>query len=81
MAKYVVKRTILAIITVILISAITFFAMYAVPGGPFDSEKALSPAVQAALEERYGLNEPVPDRKSTRLNSSHEIPSRMPSSA
>ena len=60
MAKYVVKRTILAIITVILISAITFFAMYAVPGGPFDSEKALSPAVQAALEERYGLNEPVP---------------------
>ena len=23
----------------------------------------------------------VPDRKSTRLNSSHEIPSRMPSSA
>ena len=60
MAKYVVKRTILAIITVILISAITFFAMYAVPGGPVDSEKALSPAVQAALEERYGLNEPVP---------------------
>lgn len=60
MAKYVVKRTILAIITVILISAITFFAMYAVPGGPFDCEKALSPAVQAALEERYGLNEPVP---------------------
>ncbi len=60
MAKYVVKRTILAIITVILISAITFFTMYAVPGGPFDSEKALSPAVQAALEERYGLNDPVP---------------------
>ena len=24
---------------------------------------------------------PAPDRKSTRLNSSHEIPSRMPSSA
>lgn len=60
MAKYIVKRTILAIITVILISAITFFTMYAVPGGPFDSEKALSPAVQAALEERYGLNDPVP---------------------
>ena len=25
--------------------------------------------------------DPVEDRKSTRLNSSHEIPSRMPSSA
>ena len=27
------------------------------------------------------LLRPLPDRKSTRLNSSHEIPSRMPSSA
>ena len=27
------------------------------------------------------LHHPVRDRKSTRLNSSHEIPSRMPSSA
>ena len=27
------------------------------------------------------LSVPPPDRKSTRLNSSHEIPSRMPSSA
>ena len=29
----------------------------------------------------YFLQEPVQDRKSTRLNSSHEIPPRMPSSA
>ena len=28
-----------------------------------------------------GKTENAPDRKSTRLNSSHEIPSRMPSSA
>ena len=27
------------------------------------------------------VGQPVVDRKSTRLNSSHEIPSRMPSSA
>ena len=30
---------------------------------------------------RVSSKEPRPDRKSTRLNSSHEIPSRMPSSA
>lgn len=60
MVKYVVKRTILAVITIVIISAITFFTMYAVPGGPFDGEKALSPAVKAALEERYGLNDPIP---------------------
>lgn len=60
MAKYVVKRIILAVITIIIISAITFFAMNAIPGGPFNSEKALSPAVMNALNERYGLNDPVP---------------------
>ena len=30
---------------------------------------------------RITASAPLPDRKSTRLNSSHEIPSRMPSSA
>ena len=34
--------------------------MYAIPGGPFSSEKALSPAVMAALEARYGLDQPIP---------------------
>ena len=36
-----------------------------------------SPEVQALVGERAA----IVDRKSTRLNSSHEIPSRMPSSA
>lgn len=60
MAKYVVKRVLLAILTIFIVSAITFFSMYAIPGGPFSSEKALSPAVMAALESRYGLDQPVP---------------------
>ncbi len=59
MAKYVVKRIILAIASVFIICAITFFAMNAVPGGPFNKEKASSAAVQAVLEERFHLNEPV----------------------
>ena len=60
MAKYVVKRVLLAILTIFIVSAITFFSMYAIPGGPFSSEKALSHAVMAALEARYGLDQPVP---------------------
>lgn len=60
MAKYVVKRVLLALLTILIVSAITFFSMYAIPGGPFSSEKALSPAVMAALESRYGLDQPVP---------------------
>lgn len=59
MAKYVVKRVGLAIVTVFIICAITFFAMNAIPGGPFDSEKAPSPEVRAVLMERYNLDKPV----------------------
>ena len=40
MGKYIVKRVILAIFTIFIISLITFFAMNAIPGGPFYSEKA-----------------------------------------
>ena len=59
LAKYVVKRIMLAIVTVFIICAITFFAMNAIPGGPFSSEKALSPEVEAVLMERYNLDKPV----------------------
>lgn len=60
MGKYVVKRILLAILTVLIISVITFFAMNAIPGGPFNKEKASSPATIAALEARYNLDKPVP---------------------
>lgn len=59
MAFYIVKRVLLAIFTVFLVITITFFVMHAVPGGPFTSEKAVSPEVQAALEAKYGLDKPL----------------------
>ncbi|MBE5800894.1 MAG: ABC transporter permease [Clostridiales bacterium] len=62
MLKYVVKRVLLAVVTVLIIAAITFFSMNAIPGGPFSKEKATSPAVQAMLEKRFGLDKPVPEQ-------------------
>ena len=59
MFRYVVKRVFLAIVTIFIISAITFFTMNAIPGGPFDKEKAPSPEVKAALEARYNLDKPI----------------------
>lgn len=53
------KRIGLALVSVIIVSAITFFVMNLIPGGPFNKEKAASPAVQQALEERYNLDKPV----------------------
>ncbi|MBR1496253.1 MAG: ABC transporter permease [Oscillospiraceae bacterium] len=62
MGRYIVKRLLLAVLTVIIICAITFFTMHAVPGGPFNREKALSEATIAALEARYGLDKPLPEQ-------------------
>ena len=59
MARYVVKRLILAVGTIFIVCAITFFAMNAIPGGPFNAEKAPSPEVQKVLEKRYNLDKPV----------------------
>lgn len=59
MAKYIVKRVIFAIITILIISLITFFVMNLVPGGPFNGEKAKSEAVLQELNARYNLDKPV----------------------
>ena len=57
--KYIIKRLILAVFTIWVVITLTFFIMHAVPGGPFMSEKAVSPAAQAALEAKYGLDKPL----------------------
>lgn len=64
---YIVKRLILAVVTIFLIITITFFVMHSIPGGPFLSEKAPSPAVTAALEQKYGLNKPLFEQYTTYL--------------
>ena len=56
---YILKRIGLALLTVWIVITVTFFVMHAVPGGPFQSEKALSPEAQAALEAKYGLDQPL----------------------
>lgn len=59
MLRYVLKRIGLALLTVFLICVITFFLMNAIPGGPFNREKALSEATIAALNARYNLDKPL----------------------
>lgn len=60
MAKFVVKRVIMAAITVLIVACITFFLMNAVPGNPWLSEKTPPQSVIDALNEKYGLDQPVP---------------------
>ncbi len=57
---YILKRFLMAVLTIFLVIAITFFVMHAIPASPFSSEKAKSDAVIAALEAKYGFDKPVP---------------------
>ena len=64
---YILKRIVLAIVTVWVVITITFFVMRIVPGGPFMSEKAISETAQAALEAKYGLDKPLMEQYFTYL--------------
>lgn len=64
---YILKRILLAVLTVWIVITITFFVMRAIPGGPFLSEKPPSPAVRAALEAKYGLDKPLMEQYFTYL--------------
>jgi len=64
---YILKRLFLAVLTVWVVITITFFVSRAVPGGPFASEKAITPAAKAALEAKYGLDKPLMEQYGTYL--------------
>ena len=65
---YILKRIALAALTVWVVITLTFFVTRAVPGGPFMGEKAVSEAVLAALEAKYGLDKPVMEQYFTYLS-------------
>ncbi len=59
MYKYVMKRVCYALLTILLLIAITFVMMHAAPGNPFSSNKATSQAIMDAKFARYGLDKPL----------------------
>ncbi|WP_293648991.1 oligopeptide ABC transporter permease OppB [Thiolapillus sp.] len=42
-----------------MLLTLAFFMMRAAPGGPFDTEKSLPPEIQANLDRKYHLDEPL----------------------
>ncbi len=59
MLKLVLNRTLLAIPTLFILTAITFFLIRIAPGGPFDTEHSLSSSVEENLRRIYHLDEPL----------------------
>ena len=59
MAKYILKRVLMAVITLFIVTCLTFLLMNAIPGNPWLSEKTPPQATIDALNEKYGLDQPV----------------------
>ena len=59
MFKYILKRLGYLIITLFLVLTVNFLLLQLMPGSPFDGEK-MTEAQKTILEEKYGLNDPIP---------------------
>lgn len=59
MWRFIGFRIFQAIPVIFAVITITFFLVRAAPGGPFSTEKAVSPQVKAALEAQYQLDLPA----------------------
>ena len=59
MLKFVFRRLLSAIPTLIILIGLAFCLIRLAPGGPFDSEKQLPPEIEANLRAAYHLDEPL----------------------
>ncbi|MBQ8092143.1 MAG: ABC transporter permease, partial [Clostridia bacterium] len=60
MGKYILKRLLIGVITLLALATITFFLMHIIPGSPFAGETSKLPAaVKEKLIAKYGLDQPL----------------------
>ncbi|CAN5269690.1 oligopeptide ABC transporter permease OppB [soil metagenome] len=62
MLRYACMRLLGGVPTLLILIALAFFLMRAAPGGPFDTEQPVPPAVRANLERAYHLDESLPQQ-------------------
>ncbi|MGA4720492.1 oligopeptide ABC transporter permease [Fictibacillus nanhaiensis] len=60
MLRYITQRVLYMLLTLLIIATITFFLMKLLPGSPFNNQDKLTETQRYALNEKYGLNDPVP---------------------
>src|SRR5580704_14463169 len=56
---YSLRRLLAAIPTLLLVATVAFVLLHAAPGGPFDFQKRMPPAIQKSIEAQYHLDEPL----------------------
>lgn len=59
LARFLIRRVLLMIVSLLMIALITFSLMHAVPGGPFTAERQLPARVEAEMRAKYNLDAPL----------------------
>jgi oligopeptide transport system permease protein len=59
MLKFILRRLLETVPVLFMVATITFIMLRLAPGGPFDSEKKVDPAIEANLKAHYGLDKPL----------------------
>jgi oligopeptide transport system permease protein len=57
--RYTILRFLGAVPTLLVIITLAFLLLHAAPGGPFDVERQLPPAIKQNIEHTYHLDEPL----------------------
>ena len=68
MVRYFLKRLGMMLVALFMIILLTFVIEHSIPGGPFTSDRKVTPEVEAALNEKYHLNDPLPKQFLDYLN-------------
>ncbi|PKM68520.1 MAG: peptide ABC transporter permease [Firmicutes bacterium HGW-Firmicutes-2] len=59
MKGYYAKRIFSALITLLIITTLTFVMMHSIPGGPFTRERPVPAEILRTLNEKYNLDAPI----------------------
>lgn len=59
MKKYIFKRLLTSLLTLLIMLTLTFFLMHFIPGSPFIGDKKMTPEILANLNAKHGLDKPL----------------------
>jgi len=57
--SFYIKRIVSMLVTIILITTLTFTMMHSIPGGPFTRERPVPDEIMRALNAKYNLDDPL----------------------
>lgn len=59
MPSLILRRLLTGLLTLFVVISLTFVLLRLMPGGPFDQERRVPPAIKTNMEARYHLDEPL----------------------